>query len=222
MSTQEKPPIQATEIIFEGIGGSGKTVQLATLAHQLTGVQIPTLITPSPRIDALESSFFPPEVLRAYPVLAQAMIATFLKICEKNELEKEIEKLNKQGQPPPVILRDGWLASILAHNFNFFNTFNRRTIESWWRIFGLRLNPKRGATLLFDLDPSIAHERQQKNPKDRADANTGLEQANLVRMSYLALQKRYENQWRVLNAAQKSADLNKQVLQVAQEIIHIK
>ena len=222
MSTQEKPPIQATEIIFEGIGGSGKTAQLATLAHRLISLQIPTLITPSPRIDALEGSFFPPEVLRAYPVLAQAMIATFLKICEKNELEKEIEKLNKQGQPTPVILRDGWLASILAHDLNFFNTFNRKAIESWWRIFGLRLNPSRGATLLFDLDPSIARERQQKKPKDRADVNISLEQASLVRMSYLTLQGRYKNRWRILNAAQKPVNLNQQVLQAVQEIIHIK
>ena len=197
-------------IVFEGISGSGKSVQRDLLAQWFLVQKIQFIVADEPTqgewgkkaIEFITS----PDLKNETPERIQLLFI----LDRKDDIEKNIQPVLQKGK---VVLAERYFLSTLA--------YGEAMGVSWKRLWDLHKQligevPEPGVTFLFDIEPMIAFERLQKLNK-RKDYFETLERLRKAREAYLKVSKHFNN-IQIIDGSLKSEDLNQQIINYIQKL----
>ena len=187
-------------IVFEGIGGSGKTTQVKLLCKKFDKLKIPYTYIKFPAYNTFYGKIIQKYLKGELGELDEipAEIPCLLYACDRyNQREKIIRYLNKEVN----IISDRYIASNIAfQSAKFKSKKERKKITKWIRTVESRL-PQPDTSILFNMPVSASQELLNK----RGDIDiheTDLEYQERIRKNYENIAKK--NKWKIINCMKKN------------------
>ena len=201
-------------ITFEGIEGSGKSLQIAQAAAHLKKKGIPCLLTREP--GGTQFGLALREVLlRPDGVQREPWSELLLYLADRHQhLRELIEPAIKQGQ---VVLCDRYHDATRAYQ-GAARGISQEEIEKAARLLGI-LEPDK--TILLDLEPKVGLARaRRRNSLDRDSAaesrfeEEALSFHNRVREAYLDLATQFPQRIHIVPASESPDEVSRQIAEL--------
>jgi len=192
-------------IAFEGISGSGKSVQRDLLSQWFKEQKTPLVIVDEPTAGEWGRKIIEFITSPALKGETAERIQLLFILDRKEDIERNIQPALKKGK---IVLAERYFLSTLA--------YGEATGISWKRLWDLHKQligrdfPQPDITFLFDLEPLVAFERLQKMTKPMDYFET-LERLRKAREAYLRISKHFSN-IQIIDATQKAEVLHQQLL----------